>query len=235
VKVNVPEHTIVSKDIKLVNKTGMVAWYNFNGNADDSSGNNKHATLVSGALLTADFLGRSNHAYSFDGINDYMEIPDLWGVGKMGVTISAWINTAVLNAAEHIVLYQGDDMGNGTCLGVGDGNGVYFAFCLSDLSVYGISSLNALTTDTWIHIAGTWYKDTTPDPDMDVIKVYINGVKDNEGIAETDFLLNTAASGDPNAIGALARVNHYFNGKIADIRVYERALRAAEIEALAQQ
>jgi hypothetical protein len=84
VKVNVTANNITNKDIKLVDKTSMVAWYNFNGNANDSSGNNKHATLIFGASLTTDHLGRSNHAYSFNGIDDYIAIPDLWGGRQYG-------------------------------------------------------------------------------------------------------------------------------------------------------
>ena len=45
---------------------GLVAWYPFNGNANDESGNENHGT-VNGATLTADRFGNVNGAYSFDG------------------------------------------------------------------------------------------------------------------------------------------------------------------------
>ena len=53
---------------------GLVAYYPFNGNADDESGNGNHGT-VNGATLTIDRFGNENSAYSFDGIDDYIDIP----------------------------------------------------------------------------------------------------------------------------------------------------------------
>jgi hypothetical protein len=55
---------------------GLVAYYPLNGNADDMSGNGNHGT-VDGATLTQDRFGNQNSAYSFDGVNDYISIPEL--------------------------------------------------------------------------------------------------------------------------------------------------------------
>lgn len=55
-----------------VPKDGLVGWWPFNGNANDESGNGNHGT-VNGATLTADRDGNSNCAYSFDGIDDYIQ------------------------------------------------------------------------------------------------------------------------------------------------------------------
>ena len=52
---------------------GLVGWYPFDGNADDESGNENHG-VVNGAMLTEDRFGQENVAYSFDGINDYIEV-----------------------------------------------------------------------------------------------------------------------------------------------------------------
>jgi hypothetical protein len=50
---------------------GLVAYYPFNGNANDESGNGKNGT-VSGAVLTSDRFGNLISAYIFDGTNDYI-------------------------------------------------------------------------------------------------------------------------------------------------------------------
>ena len=47
----------------------MVAWYPFDGNASDMSGNGNHGT-VNGATLSTDRHEQSNKAYSFDGVDD---------------------------------------------------------------------------------------------------------------------------------------------------------------------
>src|SRR6185503_16781133 len=54
---------------------GLAAYYPFNGNALDSSGNGHNGT-VTGAAPAADRFGNSNHAYLFDGINDNVTVPD---------------------------------------------------------------------------------------------------------------------------------------------------------------
>ena len=53
--------------------TGLIAYYPFNGNANDESGNGNDGT-VSGATLAADRFGMLNNAYAFDGIDDYIGI-----------------------------------------------------------------------------------------------------------------------------------------------------------------
>ena len=49
----------------------LVAYWSFDGNANDSSGNG-HDGVVVGAALTADRKGAENKAYWFDGTNDYI-------------------------------------------------------------------------------------------------------------------------------------------------------------------
>jgi hypothetical protein len=52
---------------------GLVGWWPFNGNAIDESVNTNDGT-VNGATLTTDRNGIANSAYSFDGIDDWIEI-----------------------------------------------------------------------------------------------------------------------------------------------------------------
>ncbi len=53
---------------------GLVAYYPFNGNADDESGNG-HDGSEYGVSPTEDRFGNMNSAYSFDGVDDYIHIP----------------------------------------------------------------------------------------------------------------------------------------------------------------
>ena len=50
---------------------GLVAWYPFDGNASDMSGNGNHGT-VNGATLGTDRHGVAGKAYSFDGVDDWI-------------------------------------------------------------------------------------------------------------------------------------------------------------------
>ena len=55
---------------------GLIAYYPFDGNADDMSGYNNHGTIHGGVTLTEDRKGRPNSAYSFNGTNGYIEVID---------------------------------------------------------------------------------------------------------------------------------------------------------------
>lgn len=72
---------------------GLVGYWPFNGNANDESGNGNNGT-VNGATLTSDRNGIANSAYSFDGVNDYIEVPHSNSISIIGnITISAWVKT----------------------------------------------------------------------------------------------------------------------------------------------
>ena len=72
---------------------GLLAWYGFNGNANDLSGNDKHGT-VNGAILTEDRFGMENSAYHFANVfPTYIQLPEIDGtIGDPGVatTMSIW-------------------------------------------------------------------------------------------------------------------------------------------------
>jgi hypothetical protein len=75
---------------------GLVAYYPFNGNANDASGNERHG-IVYGATLTADQAGNANSAYAFDGADDYISLgstlPDM-----TEMTLSIWLYQPSNNA-----------------------------------------------------------------------------------------------------------------------------------------
>ena len=68
---------------------GLVAWYPFDGNASDMSGNGNHGT-VNGATLGTDRHGVAGKAYSFDGEDDKIKIPHSVLNSKTELTVSFW-------------------------------------------------------------------------------------------------------------------------------------------------
>jgi hypothetical protein len=72
---------------------GLVAYYPFNGNANDESGNGNNGT-VNGATLTMDRFGNPNSAYNFDGMNNFIEISSLSNMQYKPITYSVWINVS---------------------------------------------------------------------------------------------------------------------------------------------
>jgi hypothetical protein len=72
--------------------TGLVAYYPFNGNANDVSGNNNHGILNGGVTLSQDKLGNENSAYYFDGVSGYISVPNKKTLNPANqVTISLWV------------------------------------------------------------------------------------------------------------------------------------------------
>lgn len=71
--------------------SGLVAYYPFNGTANDASGNNNNP-VFNNATITADRLGNINSAYHFNGIYQYMRIPNKPSLNlKNQITLSVWV------------------------------------------------------------------------------------------------------------------------------------------------
>ncbi len=92
-----------------IQQTGeMVAFYPFNGNANDESGYNNNGT-VSGAVLTADRWGQPSSAYLFDGINDYIRVPNSSSLNfQNSVTINFWMTANQFYPRESYPLSHGN-------------------------------------------------------------------------------------------------------------------------------
>lgn len=82
--------TMTPNALAAITTEGLVAYYPFNGNANDQSGNGYNGTVY-GATLMSDRYGAPGSAYSFDGIDDYICV-DYDGAFQLPeITVSAWI------------------------------------------------------------------------------------------------------------------------------------------------
>jgi len=87
---------IVVQDTSNISTGIPVAYYPFNGNANDESGNNHHGT-VKGAVLTDDKMGTSNSAYSFNGSFDLIQVPNHNDLNfQNAITVSLWMKAEEL-------------------------------------------------------------------------------------------------------------------------------------------
>jgi hypothetical protein len=71
---------------------GLVAYYRFNGSANDESGNGNHGTVF-GALPCTDRKGRANSAYCFDGEDDFIRVPSSASLKPpaTALSVAAWV------------------------------------------------------------------------------------------------------------------------------------------------
>ena len=82
---------------------GLVAYYPFDGNSNDYSIYKNHGILQGaingGPKSTAGFTGKPNTAYLFDGVDDYIRVPDSEELNPVNqLTISFWVRVdAFLN------------------------------------------------------------------------------------------------------------------------------------------
>jgi len=104
--------TTTTNVFAAITTEGLVAYYPFNGNADDQSGNG-HDGTVYGATLTNDRFGVSSSAYSFDGIDDYICVDYADAFQLPVITISAWIYPTIdLSAVTSVasIVTRGEDI-----------------------------------------------------------------------------------------------------------------------------
>ena len=70
--------------------SNLVAFYPFNGNANDASGNGNNGTLYN-ATLTVNRFGFPGKAYAFNGSSTRIEVPDHQSLRPANMTASAWV------------------------------------------------------------------------------------------------------------------------------------------------
>jgi gliding motility-associated-like protein len=72
---------------------GLVAYYPFNGNANDVSGNGRNGTIVNSLTLTQDRFGNPNSAYEFNGGSGYIRVTDNGAFSNARFSLSFWYKT----------------------------------------------------------------------------------------------------------------------------------------------
>ena len=218
---------------------GLVAYYPFNGNANDGSGNGYNGSVI-GATLTSDRFGNLNSAYSFNGINNKISLSKSTNMLNGTFTISSWVTIENLFPTNYdvIVIGQANGSSNGSQKwqvgyraikpkeSIEQGMSLY----LHDNTGSGISSGYDVN---WIPKVSTWYHVTWVFLSGNYIKVYIDG--------NLQYTLKTSLktwNNLKNDILTEIGVGHdeskplYWNGKIDDLGIWNRELSLQEIKDL---
>jgi hypothetical protein len=198
---------------------GLVAAYGFDegsgSTVGDVSGQGNHGS-ISGATWTTS--GRYGPALVFDGTNDVVVVADSTSLDLTnGMTLSAWVYpTSSLSGWKAILQKEtdawflnantgGDRAGTGGTL-----NGV----CCTVLQ-----GPSALAVNRWTHVAAT-YDGTT-------LRLYLDATQVASQARSGNLQVNAA----PLRIGGNTYGSEFFPGRIDEVRIYNRALSAAEIQA----
>ncbi|MEY5001478.1 MAG: hypothetical protein RLZZ211_1514 [Bacteroidota bacterium] len=226
--------------------TGLVGYWPFCGNANDASGNGNNGT-VNGATLTSDRFGNANSAYSFDGVDDLIQIAPSPSLNNFNnsISICAWVYSNGLSGNPS---YGNQDLqgifGPATWL-INDGgfflrlydgnfdntNNRVFNYSNS-LPNVSLTSSNIVNTSIWEQVICTY--------DGNAIKIFRNGILTDQQIVGGALTYSLNTLGRYYTIGqcidwALSTNIQAFNGKLDDIGIWNRVLTAAEIQQLYTQ
>ena len=199
---------------------GLVAGYGFDegsgGSVADASGNNNNGTVGGAGWVP---IGKSGGALNFDGTNDWVTVPDANSLDlTTGMTVSAWVRPDNLGTAWRSVMFKERP-----------GAVVYGLYANTSGQVPNVEATFGNTTEDvrgttkvpdnqWTYLAGT-YDGTT-------LRMYVNG--NLVGSEALGGAMTTSTS--PLRIGGNERWGEFFDGLIDEVRVYNRALSATEIQ-----
>ncbi|MBT6449574.1 MAG: DUF4339 domain-containing protein, partial [Verrucomicrobiales bacterium] len=206
---------------------GLVAYYPFNGNARNESANDHHGQVF-GAKLTADRHGKANSAYQFKP-GDHIKIDGLMGKPK-NLTLSAWVKldgqqgrlgSEIISLGDIAVLRADNKSPYSQRAGTG---GVFFGG--EKFWVHTMAKANYTGTG-WHQIIFTF------DDEANAQVTYVDGAQMVSKKNPKSIVYEGGGTDTFIGIhGKTAKLNWRSQGIIDDLRVYDRALTAAEVKAL---
>jgi len=182
----------------------------------DRSGNNNTGTLTNGPTWTA---GAYGGALLFDGADDRVRVNDSNSLDlTTAATFEAWVYPTVVPSGWRTIMQKQVDAYLLSASGGGSGNkpvsaGTSTAYCC--VQVAGVA---ALPVNTWTHVAATY--------DGSQLRLYVNGALVASTAVTSSYQVNT----NPLWIGGNAVYGEHFQGKLDELRIYNRALTQAEIQ-----
>src|SRR5229473_2674367 len=162
----------------------------------------------------------AGYAFSFNGSTGYVSVPDSNSlhIGATG-TMEAWVNLSA-TSRWHGIIAKGNANSNATTnysIEINSGDGVECGVGNGSTATI-VDSTATLTAGTFYHVACTW--------DGTNVTIYINGVKDQFRAQG----LTPASNTSPLYIGQFGGNVDRTSGVIDEVRIYSRALSAAQIQ-----
>ena len=213
--------TICAQVPSYVPTNGLVGYWPFNGNANDESGNGNNGS-VNGATLTTDRFGNSNSAYNFNGNNTHIAVPSNNSLQLINnYTINGWFNANIFfntNISDRSIVSKVQSTG------WYGGYEVMVGGTSNDITHVGNVGGNNFNVGSTGYSINTWYM-FTATYNGNVMNLYMNGVLVNSQPKSG----NLDTSNLPLIFGMRDGNFQFFNGKIDDIGIWNRALTQQEI------
>jgi hypothetical protein len=212
--------------------TGIVGWWPAEGNANDISGADP-GVLQGGA--TAGATGMVGSAFSFDGTNGFVQIPDSPAFHLATLTVEAWVKFDSLNSAgtgaaqgEQFIVFKQNSRSSefeGFYLGktrISNQDRLTFQVTSVDGQNVEIDSTTVVTTGVWYHVVGVRGTNS--------LLLYVNGLLQSQ--ASVSFAqdyrslpLYFGTSGQPSW-------DRKLRGELDEISLYNRPLGSNEVAAI---
>jgi hypothetical protein len=217
----------------LAPPSGLAGWWPGDGNANDIASTN-NGTLQGGATATA--AGKVAQAFSFDGTNGYVQIPNNAALQPTNLTIEAWVLFSSLDSAasggsppgqQYIVFKQNTRSSNFEGFYLGKERGA-----TGDIFVFGVSSSSGqavevdsspmIATGVWYHVAGVRGPSS--------IQLYTNG----QLVGQTSVSFAQNYGNFPLYFGTSGESywDHKLKGLLDEVSLYNRALSSNEVAAI---
>lgn len=200
--------------------TGAVSWWRAENDALDFVDGN-HGTLQNGATFAA---GRVGRAFSFDGSDDYLDVPDSSSLDTTSaLTIEAWVKPAT--AKYHRVITKWGTAGFRTFSVDMNGGSAVFYTSPDGSGYHAIATpAGAVPVAQWTHVACVFQGGSQQ-------AIYINGqLRASSGTwpalfaSTAPFRLARNYNDDPGP--------YWFHGLLDEVTLYSRALSQAEIQSI---
>jgi Concanavalin A-like lectin/glucanases superfamily/Protein of unknown function (DUF1566) len=203
--------------------TGLVGWWPGDGTANDIGAYALNGTMKNGAVFAA---GEVDQAFSFDGVNGYMAVPEnpTWGFSSQ-ITLAAWIQPQSAAFANHGKIFSKfGTQGNWAYQTIVNSNGRFGLDVSGNGTTYSefLSPSGLLLPDTWAHVAATF--------EAGAVKLYVNGILVDSETTRIASLFNSGIG--PPSVGGDPIGGQFFAGLIDEVQVYNHALSTSEIQAI---
>jgi hypothetical protein len=220
----------------LVN--GLIAFYPFDGNANDESKNSRGATIHGGAHWENSSLGAGRSVLGFDG-STYLTLPNSDGalnfdIARNEFTLSMWVSlsSSIPNGDDQTLIIDRSTDDNSQCsyaIVYRHSEDRFFINCWNKIAnPDGILAWSATrpSMNTWYHLV---LASTTRE-----YKLYVNGVLEASSAIPSSFQFASTKNHQPAiSVGrTMPGVSNYFVGKMANLRIYGRTLSESEIVSL---
>jgi gliding motility-associated-like protein len=230
----------VSLEAQVDLNLGLAAYYPFSNNANDVSGNNNNP-VFNNATLTADRFGNPNSAYHFNGVSNYMKIPNAPSLNSTNkLSVCAWVKvmgfyTGTCHGNSIMMKGDADYLPGNYLLRFDDGAFTNFQNCATPgidpahQNFYGAGVYTPppgyapyIQTNQWHNVIAT-YDGTTARLYIDCL---LRASMPQAGLTFTngyDLFLGTLNT---------ASFPYWFNGDMDEVRIYNRALNQDEVNVL---